>query len=167
MTVPSRRAAVRGVAISSVLALGLAACASSTAEPEAQGSATPATLPGHMDDESPMDGGHMDDGDGSVEIPEGAHAAEIELTDFAFAPDSITVEAGEPVALTVHNMGEAAHDWTVHLPDGTEVPDGHVHAEPGAMSTGVFTIDEPGTYEVWCTVAGHKDLGMVATLVAT
>lgn len=162
----SRSGVLRTAVLSVVLGLVLAACASSTAEPEAQ-NPTSLTSPSHMDDESPMDDGHMGDGDGSVEIPDGAHAVEVELTDFAFTPNAITVEAGEPVALTVHNMGEAEHDFTVHLPDGTEAPDAHVHAVAGEMSTGVFTIAEPGTYEVWCTVAGHKDLGMVATLTVT
>jgi uncharacterized cupredoxin-like copper-binding protein len=32
-------------------------------------------------------------------------------------------------------------------------------------STLDFTPTKPGTYEFFCTVAGHKDAGMVGTLI--
>lgn len=34
----------------------------------------------------------------------------------------------------------------------------------GQTVTGTFMIDEPGTYEVYCSVPGHRESGMVATL---
>jgi len=53
------------------------------------------------------------------------------------------------------------HDWDVE-----GVPNAHVTALPGQRNVATFYAPEqPGTYEVVCTVPGHKDLGMVATLV--
>jgi hypothetical protein len=38
------------------------------------------------------------------------------------------------------------------------------HADPGQTVTGTFMIREPGAYEVYCSVPGHRESGMVATL---
>ena len=38
-------------------------------------------------------------------------------------------------------------------------------ARPGQTQRIRFTIDEPGTYVVECTVEGHAEAGMVGTLV--
>ena len=41
----------------------------------------------------------------------------------------------------------------------------HVAAAPGATGTVDFTPSEAGTYEFYCTIEGHKEAGMVGTLV--
>lgn len=104
-------------------------------------------------------------GRGAVEIPAGAQRLSVTLSEFAIEPADLTAEAGRPIAVTVVNAGSIEHDWTVHLPDGSEVAGGHIVAAPGTESTGVFTL-EPGTYEVWCAVPGHQDAGMTGTLTA-
>ena len=38
-------------------------------------------------------------------------------------------------------------------------------ARPGQTRTIRFTIDQPGTYRIVCTVPGHADAGMAGTLV--
>lgn len=53
-----------------------------------------------------------------------------------------------------HDMGHVSAD-----------PDIHVAAAPGSRNTIEFTPSEPGEYEFVCTVAGHKEAGMVGTLV--
>ena len=55
-----------------------------------------------------------------------------------------------------HDMGEMA-----------ETPDLHVAAAVGQSATLEFTPSKAGTYEFFCTVAGHKEAGMVGTLVVT
>lgn len=43
--------------------------------------------------------------------------------------------------------------------------DRHVaHADPGETVTATFTIDQAGTYTAYCSVPGHRDAGMVASL---
>ena len=38
------------------------------------------------------------------------------------------------------------------------------HVDPGGTAMGSFTIDEPGTYTVYCAVPGHREAGQEATL---
>ncbi|MCJ7513886.1 MAG: plastocyanin/azurin family copper-binding protein, partial [Anaerolineales bacterium] len=92
--------------------------------------------------------------------------------------------AGAPVELTFINEDALEHDFSIleipvesvseadpmsaehEMQMGAEVkPVLHVAAEPGATNHLSFTPTKSGTYEFFCTVAGHKDAGMVGTMV--
>ena len=106
----------------------------------------------------------------------------VEMTDFAYSPSSITVAAGQPVTLTVENIGNIEHDFVVQKIDATtEViqdsgSDAHhahgeeqnydLHVSAGAGETSILqlTVSEPGTYEIFCSVEGHKEAGMIGEL---
>jgi nitrite reductase (NO-forming) len=100
-------------------------------------------------------GGHDEHAEEQLADPvPGAAEVEIVAQDIDFQPATMLLAAGEPVNVTVTNDGEAMHDFTL------EIADVHVNVEPGQSKTTSLTIDEPGTYEAVCTVAGHADAGM-------
>lgn len=106
-------------------------------------------------------GDHMgwtsDDGSASEPVA-GAATVEVSATDMRFAPTSIEATAGEPINITLANDGQVFHDLTI--PDvGFQLD-----ADPGEQATGSLTVAEPGTYEVICSVPGHAQAGMRATL---
>lgn len=83
----------------------------------------------------------------------------VNATEFAFEPSTIEVPAGVPVTIILVNDGVVEHDFSI---DDIDL---HIFANPGetVRETVTFTA---GTYEVHCAVAGHKEAGMMGTLVA-
>lgn len=99
-----------------------------------------------------------------------------------YQPASLEVAAGQPVRLTLTNGDALEHDFSItEFPiDGTVQTMGHgghdmadageplaLHVGAAANGSGTieFTPSQPGTYEFFCTVAGHKEAGMVGSLV--
>jgi plastocyanin len=80
----------------------------------------------------------------------------VEGTEFEFVPAELSAPAGD-VVVTLVNTGVIEHDFTI------DELGAHIHANAGETSTGTFTAS-PGTYEVYCSVAGHRESGMVGTL---
>lgn len=79
------------------------------------------------------------------------------LTEFAVTPASIEVAAGQELILTVTNEGTMPHDLAVGGTDGTKM------LSPGGSEK--ITIDGmTSSTEAWCTVAGHKEAGMVMAI---
>jgi plastocyanin len=106
----------------------------------------------------------------------------VEAREFAFGPASLEVAAGQQVKLTLTNTGALEHNLSLPaIPAGGDVPasggpDPAVAAEPALYVTAAAkqktTVEfvaptEPGTYQFWCTVVGHKEAGMTGTLVVT
>jgi uncharacterized cupredoxin-like copper-binding protein len=75
----------------------------------------------------------------------------------SFDPPTLTVQAGQPVALTLRNTGQLLHDFL--LTNGTDKPV-RITANAGQDATGVFTIVQPGTYTFECSIPGHAAAGM-------
>jgi uncharacterized cupredoxin-like copper-binding protein len=102
----------------------------------------------------------------------------------AFAPDVLAVPVGVEITLEFsagpaveHDFviaGAAAHGMVGDQGHGAHGTNGHTmgtddlhiaHADAGATSTATFMISEPGNYEVYCSVPGHRESGMTATLI--
>ena len=85
----------------------------------------------------------------------------VTLADFAITPKTITVPAGR-VRFDVVNRGVVEHDFHIPALEGR-----HAHAQrllaPGERRTFAYAV-RPGTYEVVCTIPGHREAGMVAVL---
>ena len=106
-------------------------------------------------------------------------------TDIAYDKDRLEVMAGQPVRITLNNEGALEHDFSImeipHVGDvmaeemeeemGHDMsamemaPEVHAAAPIGGRSSVEFTPSTPGEYEFFCTIAGHKEAGMVGTLV--
>lgn len=91
----------------------------------------------------------------------GAEAIAVVATDFAFEPSTVELAAGEAVNVTLE-VDEGGHDLVV-ADAGFRIP---ILDEPDA-AVATLQIDEPGTYELLCSVPGHAQEGMVGTVVVS
>jgi uncharacterized cupredoxin-like copper-binding protein len=86
-------------------------------------------------------------------------AVTLRAQDIKFDVETLTVKAGQPVALTYINEGVIDHAFQID-----NVVD-EVKVRPGETRTFQFTIREPGTYRFVCVIPGHETVGMVGALV--
>ena len=96
------------------------------------------------------------DGDAAPAEPcaDPAPATSVELADFAFQPDCLSVDAG--ATITLENIGDAPHTFTV---GGTDLD---VKLDPGASDDVGFASVDPGTYSVTCTF--HPEMKATLTV---
>lgn len=82
--------------------------------------------------------------------------------EFRYSLSRRTIRAGRAI-VELRNGGEDAHDLRLRRVGGTRV-----YAWPnvtaGDVADRTLTL-RPGIYALWCSVAGHRALGMRATLV--
>jgi uncharacterized cupredoxin-like copper-binding protein len=110
-----------------------------------------------------------------------AKTVSIDMSEFAFTPKDITLEAGQPYILEVANTGTVKHEFTagdffrtvatrkaetaeseVKVPFFTEI---EVFAGKKAE---LFLIPlVPGTYDLLCEIEGHYEAGMFGTITVT
>lgn len=110
---------------------------------------------------------------------------EVEMSEFAFTPEHVTVEAGETVRFVFTNTGEVAHEAVLgdmhvqqeHEAAMAESNDHHggesgghhgeipsVTVEPGETGEFVHTFTDAENVMLGCHLPGHWDAGMQATL---
>lgn len=101
-------------------------------------------------------------GDGKSSASGGSESStvDISLTEFAIS-GNLTVPAGR-VVLNVTNAGTVEHNLSF-------VSTGAATKNLSAGTTESLSLGElePGSYEIICTIAGHKESGMTATLTVT
>jgi uncharacterized cupredoxin-like copper-binding protein len=89
----------------------------------------------------------------------GRSAVTISATDFKFSPSDPTVKAGQ-ATFTLRNDGQAPHALEI---EGNGVEEETDTIQPG--QTANLKVDlKPGTYEIYCPVDNHKQLGMEGEL---
>ena len=102
-----------------------------------------------------------------------ATPVEIVLTNFAFTPEDIRLEAGKPYALTIRNAASGGHDFTaleffaaaqVMSQDAEMVRSGQIELKGGKSAT-VHLMPSKGTFSLDCTHLGHELLGTSGTIV--
>ena len=99
----------------------------------------------------------------------------VDLTDFAFKPNTFTIPSGKEISLTVTNKGANVHEFVI-MKAGTQVStpfddndEGNIYWEiddvqPGTSKSDKFTAPAPGTYQVVCGTPNHVEMGMVGNL---
>lgn len=88
-------------------------------------------------------------------------AAVLTLDDSSFAPNTFTVNASQTIKVKLDNTGTATHVFAFTTLDFSSGP-----IEPGQSTVVTFTTpSKAGTYEFYCSQPGHKDLGLVGTMV--
>ena len=97
--------------------------------------------------------------DGGTEAAASGPVA-VALSEFAISPSNIVVPLGGSIALT--NNGAIDHNAAVldTAITSTDLPGG------GTEILDLSSLS-PGTYELFCSIPGHKDSGMTATLTIT
>ncbi len=76
-----------------------------------------------------------------------------------FGQDVLRVEAGQPVRLELENKDMYVHSFDI------DALDWHVEMPANETVLAEFTAVPPGTYTIYCAIAGHHQAGMVATLI--
>ena len=86
----------------------------------------------------------------------------VKSVEYKYTLSRASVTAGE-VIVELNNQGEDAHNLNLQLANG-QGPEYSV-PEAGAQKRqeGHFTLPA-GTYRLWCSLEGHEELGMKATL---
>jgi FtsP/CotA-like multicopper oxidase with cupredoxin domain len=88
---------------------------------------------------------------------------EVMLSEFTIDPSAIAVPMGQPIEFSVMNMGQVPHTFAVDVGDKTYVTD---LIDPSATIVLDVPALDAGTYPAYCTVSGHRELGMLATVTA-
>jgi plastocyanin len=114
-----------------------------------------------------------DDGDGTTAATTqettggggGGGAQTVEMTEFEFVPNDLSVEAGD--TLSTDNTGSTVHNLTVEQGSDPEQASKELAATPdvAAGDSADLQVDvDPGEYSIVCTIGNHRELGMVGTI---
>lgn len=88
---------------------------------------------------------------------------------------TITLQHGQTVTVTFHNMGTMAHNWAItndktdgstNLPfSGAQIGSSSNPVAAGSSKSVTFTVGNAGNYYYICQVDGHVSLGMWGNVV--
>jgi uncharacterized cupredoxin-like copper-binding protein len=90
----------------------------------------------------------------------GAKTTTIDESEFKLSPKDATVGSGA-VTITAKNAGTIVHNLEV---EGKGVEKKTANLQPGSSATLKLNL-KPGTYEMYCTIPGHKQAGMEGKIV--
>jgi nitrite reductase (NO-forming) len=97
-------------------------------------------------------------GEAKPAAPSGEQEVKITMTEFKFEPQTVEVKAGK-VKFELVNAGTVEHNFVIVGADR------RLESVPPGQS-GVLEVElKPGTYQVDCDIPGHKEAGMVMTVV--
>lgn len=146
-----------GVIAVAVIALGAAMFFKSS--PSSQITANPTPTAAQMEqDDSMAPTEAMTTGEPEDAMMQDVKEVTVTGSAFKFDPKEITVKKGQKIKIVFKNAG-GMHDFVIdELDVKTKV------LESGQSETVEFTADKAGEYEYYCSVANHRQMGMVGTL---
>ena len=80
-------------------------------------------------------------------------------TDYAFTPAKLSVKKGDKIKLVFQNNGKYPHNLVI---DELKVTTKTINA--GQTDTVEFTVDQAGSYSMYCSVDSHRQKGMEGTV---
>jgi plastocyanin len=101
----------------------------------------------------------------TTEAGGGGGGQTVEMTEFEFEPNDLTASQGDTI--TAENTGSTVHNLTIEEGSDPEQASTEVAATPDvdAGQSGELTVDaDPGEYSIVCTIANHRELGMIGTI---
>lgn len=87
----------------------------------------------------------------------GGETVKVSETEYQLSPSTVNVKPGE-VTFDVSNDGQVTHNLEVEGPNGEEELPSDL--APGDSGTLTVDLSKPGTYEFYCPVDNHKQMGM-------
>ena len=87
-------------------------------------------------------------------------ALEVTETDFALTPSTLTVDAEGEVTIKAVNNGQTEHALEL---EGSGVEEKTDTVGPGESAELTAEL-KPGTYELYCPIGNHRQLGMEGTI---
>lgn len=101
--------------------------------------------------------GLVNRGDSAVSLP--PNTLIYTTKEMRFGQTELRVQAGQEVTLQLQNYDMYAHSFDI------DELDMHVEMPANNQVKIQFTASEPGTYTIYCGVPGHREAGMIATLI--
>jgi uncharacterized cupredoxin-like copper-binding protein len=92
----------------------------------------------------------------AAETTEPIEVIEVVETEYALDPADITLEQPGTYVFRAVNVGNATHALEI---EGQGIEEETENLQPGE-STELTVALEPGTYEIYCPVSNHRELGM-------
>ena len=106
-------------------------------------------------------GGETSGATGGATAAAGAESVALTATEFKYDPAAVTVDAAGKVTFTVTNNGQETHVLEV---EGNGVEEKTDSIAPG--DSGTLAVDlQPGEYEFYCPIDGHRAQGMEGKIV--
>jgi uncharacterized cupredoxin-like copper-binding protein len=126
------------------------------------GAAVAVPLAGCGGDDNDDNGGATEASQASTEAAGGgasgaAGTVDISARDFSFDPSDPTVKAGQ-VTFNLKNDGQTTHSLEIEDVNGS---DAEIEGDVAPGQSGTLKVSlKPGTYEFYCPVDDHKEMGM-------
>jgi uncharacterized cupredoxin-like copper-binding protein len=92
----------------------------------------------------------------------GGQAIQVKESEYKLTPSSFTVAKPGKVTFEVTNAGQTDHALEV---EGNGIEEETETISPGSSAKLTVDLSKNGTYEVYCPIDGHRDMGMEARLV--